>query len=122
MACLTNPISQPSSDISPIWIPPISNEVSSSQKNLYDVTDSSWVFARFHSRAFRFYSTVGTSRYYMSSQIFPHFIALVLMHLVLVGYVCSTNFYLRFYPSSTRVRDLSQFLLYIFLISPAELA
>jgi hypothetical protein len=28
MACLTNQISQPSLDISPIWIPLISNEVS----------------------------------------------------------------------------------------------
>jgi hypothetical protein len=30
MACLTNPISQPSLDISPIWIPLISNEISNS--------------------------------------------------------------------------------------------
>jgi hypothetical protein len=32
MACLTNPISQPSLDIYPIWIPLISNEVISSQR------------------------------------------------------------------------------------------
>jgi hypothetical protein len=32
MACSTNPISQTSLDISPIWIPLISNEVSSSQR------------------------------------------------------------------------------------------
>jgi hypothetical protein len=32
MACLTNLISQPSLDISPIWIPLISNEVSNSQE------------------------------------------------------------------------------------------
>jgi hypothetical protein len=32
MACLTNPISQPSLDISPILIPLISNEVSNSQR------------------------------------------------------------------------------------------
>jgi hypothetical protein len=32
MACLINPISQPTLDISPIWIPPISNEVSDSQR------------------------------------------------------------------------------------------
>jgi hypothetical protein len=32
MACLINPISQPSLDISPIWIPLISNEVSNSQR------------------------------------------------------------------------------------------
>jgi hypothetical protein len=31
MACLTHPISQPSLDISPIWIPFISDEVSNSQ-------------------------------------------------------------------------------------------
>jgi hypothetical protein len=39
-----------------------------------------------------------------------------------VGQVCSTNFYLLFYPSSTHVRALSQLLLHIFLLSPAELA
>jgi hypothetical protein len=32
MACLANPISQTSLDISPIWIPLISNEVSNSQR------------------------------------------------------------------------------------------
>jgi predicted GIY-YIG superfamily endonuclease len=32
MACLTNPISQPSLDISPTWIPLISNHVSNSQR------------------------------------------------------------------------------------------
>jgi hypothetical protein len=32
MACLTNPISQPSLNISPIWIPLISNDVTSSQR------------------------------------------------------------------------------------------
>jgi hypothetical protein len=32
MACLTNAISQPSLDSSPIWIPFISNEVSNSQR------------------------------------------------------------------------------------------
>jgi hypothetical protein len=32
MACVTNPISQPSVGISPIWIPLISNEVSTSQR------------------------------------------------------------------------------------------
>jgi hypothetical protein len=34
MACLTNPISQPSLDISPIWIPLICDEVSNSQGRL----------------------------------------------------------------------------------------
>jgi hypothetical protein len=33
LACLINPISQPSLDSSPIWIPLISNEVSNSQRN-----------------------------------------------------------------------------------------
>jgi hypothetical protein len=32
MTCLTNPSSQPSLDISPIWIPLISNEISNSQR------------------------------------------------------------------------------------------
>jgi hypothetical protein len=32
VACLTNPISQPSLGISPIWIPLISNDVSNSQR------------------------------------------------------------------------------------------
>jgi hypothetical protein len=38
-----------------------------------------------------------------------------------VGYVCSTNFYLLFYPSSTHVRALLQLLLETFSLSPAEL-
>jgi hypothetical protein len=32
MACLTNPISQPSLDISPIWISLVSNEVTKTQR------------------------------------------------------------------------------------------
>jgi hypothetical protein len=32
MACSTNPISQPSLDISPTWIPLINNEVFNSQR------------------------------------------------------------------------------------------
>jgi hypothetical protein len=32
MACSVNPISQPSLDVSPIWIPMISNEVTNSQR------------------------------------------------------------------------------------------
>jgi hypothetical protein len=77
MTCLTNPNSQPSLDISPIWIPLISNEVSNSpRQTLIHV-----------SREFRFYSTDGASgRHYMSSQIFPFcFYALVFMHLVLLA-------------------------------------
>jgi hypothetical protein len=34
VACLTNPISQPSLDISPIWIPLISNEMTISKRSL----------------------------------------------------------------------------------------
>jgi predicted GIY-YIG superfamily endonuclease len=34
MVCLTKPVSQPSLDISPIWIPLISNEVTNSQRLL----------------------------------------------------------------------------------------
>jgi hypothetical protein len=39
-----------------------------------------------------------------------------------VGQVCSTKFYLLFYPSSTRVQPLLQFILHIFLLSATELA
>jgi hypothetical protein len=38
------------------------------------------------------------------------------------GGVCRINLYLRFYPSFTNMRVLSQFLLHIFLLSPSELA
>jgi hypothetical protein len=71
------------------------------REDLYEVTDSLWVSARFQSRVFRCHSTDGTSgRYYMSSQFAPstHFFALVLMHLLL-------------YPSSTHVHALLQLLL-----------
>jgi hypothetical protein len=34
MACLTNPTSKPSLDISPIWIPLMNNEVSNSQRSV----------------------------------------------------------------------------------------
>jgi hypothetical protein len=85
------------------------------------MTDSSWVSIRFQSQMFRFYSTDGSSgRYYMSSQIFPLFIALVLMHLdLLVMFVAqiSTSFSI----PVPHVCALSQFLLYIFLLSHAEL-
>jgi hypothetical protein len=54
------------------------------------------------------FSTYGTSgRYYMPSQIFP-FLCNGALALGFVGYVCSTNFYLLFHPSSTHVRALSQ--------------
>jgi hypothetical protein len=58
----------------------------------------------------------------MSSQLFFQFLCIDAHALGFVGYVCSTNFYLLFYPSSMHVRALSQFLLYIFFLSPAELA
>jgi hypothetical protein len=121
MACLTNPIRQPSLDLSPIWILLISNEVSNRRQYLYDETDSSWDSIWFQSRVFRFYSTDGTSRRY-SSQIFSPFLCIGAHALGFVSSVCSTNFYLLFYPSSTHVRALSQFLLCIFLLSPNELA
>jgi hypothetical protein len=34
MACSVNPIKQPSLDISPIWIPLVSNEVTNSQRSV----------------------------------------------------------------------------------------
>jgi hypothetical protein len=40
MACLIDPISQPSLDISPIWIPVINNEVINSQRRSASCTDS----------------------------------------------------------------------------------
>jgi hypothetical protein len=51
-------------------------------------------------------------------EIFP-FLCSDALALGFVGYVCITNFYLLFHPSSTSVRALSQFLLSIFLFSPA---
>jgi hypothetical protein len=72
MACSANPISQPSLDISPIWIPSSVMRFLTDREDLYDVTDSSWVSIRFQSRVFRFYSTDGASgRYYMCSNFFP---------------------------------------------------
>jgi hypothetical protein len=47
MECLTNPISQPSLDISHIWIPLIRNGFLTRREDLYDVTDSSWVSKMF---------------------------------------------------------------------------
>jgi hypothetical protein len=93
------------------------------REDLYDMTDPSWVSIRFQSRVFRFQSTDGaTGRNYVSSQIF-HFLLRISPHaLGFVGWVCSINFYLPFYPSSTNLRALSQFLLHIFLLSPSELA
>jgi predicted GIY-YIG superfamily endonuclease len=112
MACLTNPISQPSLDISPIWIPSSAMRFLTRREDLYDMTDSPHL-----SRVFRFYSTDGTSgRYYMSSmpnghclglfgiynifsstikkkfsQIFP-FLCSDALALGFVGYVCSKKF------------------------------
>jgi hypothetical protein len=56
----------------------------------------------------------------VSSQIIYSFICIDVRELGSVCLVCSTNVYLPFYPSSTNVRALSQFLLHIFLLSPFE--
>jgi hypothetical protein len=78
MACLTNPISQPSSAFLLSGSPSSAMGFLTHREDLYDVT-------RFYSRVFRFHSTDGTSgRYHMSSQFFFfHFFTLVLIHLVL---------------------------------------
>jgi hypothetical protein len=62
MACLINPISQPSLDISPIWIPVISDEVTNSQKRSICVFSRvpPW-FLSFQFRVFSFYSLDGVS-------------------------------------------------------------
>jgi hypothetical protein len=102
MVCLTNAISQPSLDISPIWIP-IGNEVSNSQRRSVRHERFFIVSIRFQSCVFRFYSIDGTSgRYYIPSQIFSIF-CIGAHALGFVGYVCSTNFYLLFSPSSTHM-------------------
>jgi hypothetical protein len=51
---------------------------------------------------------------------FPPFLCIDARPLDFVGYVSSANFYFLFYPSSTHVLALLQFLLYIYLLSPAE--
>jgi hypothetical protein len=83
--CLTNPISQPSLDISPIWIPSSAMRLLT-HRDLHEVTDSSWVSIRFQSRVFRFYAKDGASgRYYMSSQIFFQLLALGFTHLIVLA-------------------------------------
>jgi hypothetical protein len=47
MACSIDPISQPSLDISPIWIPIISNEVNISQRRSISRDRCSFVSIRF---------------------------------------------------------------------------
>jgi hypothetical protein len=47
MVYVSNPISQPSLDISPIWIPLITVRLATHRQDLYDVTDSSCVSTRF---------------------------------------------------------------------------
>jgi hypothetical protein len=85
MAWLTNQISQPSLDISSIWIPSSVMRFLKHKENLCNETDFSCFSIRFRSRVFTFYFTDGTSgRYYMSSQFFFHLIALAIMHLVLL--------------------------------------
>jgi hypothetical protein len=85
MACLISPISQPSLDISPIWIPLISNEVSNSQRrsvwrdrfsigfHKVSVSSVQVLLHRWH-----------WWYYYMSSQKCSHFFAWVLVHSVLL--------------------------------------
>jgi hypothetical protein len=61
MAFLTNPISQHSFDISPIWIPLISNEVSKSQGKLA-WSDIFFIgFYKILGPGVQFYSTDGAS-------------------------------------------------------------
>jgi hypothetical protein len=60
-AYLTNPISQPSLDISPIWISLSAMRLPTDREDQYDVADSSWVSIGFQSWVFRFYSTYGAS-------------------------------------------------------------
>jgi hypothetical protein len=73
-------------DISPIWIPLFSNEVSNSQRrSVWHDRISICVHTFSVLSVSRFYSTDGTSgRYYMSSQNVFHFFAMVLLHLVLL--------------------------------------
>jgi hypothetical protein len=52
----------------------------------------------------------------MSSQLFLPFLCNGAHALGFVDYVCSTNIYLLFCPSSTPVRALSQFIAYILVI------
>jgi hypothetical protein len=71
MACLTNPVSQPSLDNCPIWILLIRYEVTNLREDLYNVTDSSYASIGFYLGIFRFYSTDGaSSRHYIFSKNF----------------------------------------------------
>jgi hypothetical protein len=47
MACLINPISQPTLDLSTIWIIHTLNELASHRKYQYNLTDSSWASTGF---------------------------------------------------------------------------
>jgi hypothetical protein len=64
----------------------------------------------------------GTGSITTCLHIFFSFLCMGAHALGFVGYVCSTNFYLHFYPSSTHMGASSQFLLCNFLVSPAEIA
>jgi hypothetical protein len=59
IACSTKPISQPSLDISPIWIPLINNEVFNSQRRSVWRDRSPQGSTRFRPRVLRLYSTDG---------------------------------------------------------------
>jgi hypothetical protein len=61
MECLTNPISQPSLDTSPIWIPLISNEVSNSKGTSVWSDRFFMGFCKILVPGFSFYSRDGAS-------------------------------------------------------------
>jgi hypothetical protein len=61
MACLNNPISQHSLNISPIWIPLSAMRSATHREDQYDLTDSPWASTRFLSRFIIIYSTDGAS-------------------------------------------------------------
>jgi hypothetical protein len=92
------------------------------REDLYDMTDSALVSMKFQSRVFGFYSTNDTGGITTCLHKFFPFLCMGVHALGFVGYVCSTNFYLLFYPSSMPVGASSQFLLWNSLLSPAELA
>jgi hypothetical protein len=72
MTWLSNPIRQPSLDISPIWTPLSAMRLLTHREDLYDMIDSSCVFVGFSYECSGFYSTDGASgRHYKFSQILP---------------------------------------------------
>jgi hypothetical protein len=122
MACLTNPNSQPSLDISPIWIPLSALRLPNHRENRYDVTNYSWVSIMFYSRVFSFYSTYGASgRLKMVSPIL-HLILFIGFHeICLLAMFVAKHVHLRFYRSFRSVHALSQFVLHIFVLFPFDI-